>query len=76
LVAKGFHQRPGIDFKDTFSPVIKPQTIKMVLCIALPKGWTISQMDVNNVFLHGTIYEDVYMSQPIGFVHQNFHPCV
>lgn len=77
LVAKGFHQRPGIDFKDTFSPVIKPQTIKLVLSIAISKKWLLSQMDVNNAFLHGTLSEEVYMSQPPGFIHQNFphHVC-
>jgi hypothetical protein len=41
LVAKGFHQCPGIDYKDKFSPVIKRQTIKMVLGIALSKGWSL-----------------------------------
>src|ERR1044072_5123571 len=77
LVSKGFHQRPGIDFTDTFSPVIKPQTIKLVLCIALSRGWSISQMDVNNAFLHGSLSEDVYMAQPPGFIHPNFstHVC-
>lgn len=69
LVAKGFHQRPGLDFHDTFSPVLKPQTIKLVLCLALSKGWPLTQMDVNNAFLHGSIQEDVYMSQPAGFIH-------
>lgn len=72
LVAKGFHQRPGLDFKDTFSPVIKPQTIKLVLCLALSNGWPLTQMDVNNAFLHGTIDEDVYMAQPAGFIHSSF----
>jgi len=72
LVAKGFHQQPGIDYKDTFSPVIKPQTIKIVLCIAISKGWSLTQMDVNNAFLHGTISKNVYMDQPRGFVHPTF----
>ncbi|MCH83609.1 retrotransposon protein putative Ty1-copia subclass [Trifolium medium] len=63
LVDKGFHQRPEIDYKDTFNHVIKPQTIKMVLCIALSKGWNLMQM-VNNAFHNGTLNEAVYMSQP------------
>lgn len=77
LVAKGFHQQPGIDYTDTFSPVVKPQTIKVVICLALSCGWPLSHMDVNNAFLNGTISEDIYMSQPYGFVHPQFpnHIC-
>jgi len=55
LVTEGFHQRPGIDYTETYSLVIKPQTIKLVLCIALSNGWPLCQMDVNNAFLHGSI---------------------
>uniref|UniRef100_A0A803NSQ7 Uncharacterized protein n=1 Tax=Cannabis sativa TaxID=3483 RepID=A0A803NSQ7_CANSA len=68
LVAKGFHQRPGIDFGETFSPVIKASTVRIVLTIAVTKGWDIGQLDINNAFLNGTLVEDVYMAQPEGFV--------
>jgi len=56
----------------TYSPVIKPQTIKLVLCTALSHGWPLRQMDVNNAFLHGSISEHIYMSQPTGFVNSYF----
>lgn len=57
-----------MDFEETFSPVVKPVTIHAVLHIALNSGWTVNQLDVKNAFLHGTLDETVYMTQPPGFV--------
>lgn len=55
LVAKGFQQRLDIDFHDTFSPVVKAATIRLVLTLAISNGWPLKQLDVNNAFLHGTL---------------------
>lgn len=68
LVGKGYHQRQGIDYKETFSPVLKHKNVRIVLDTAVSCGWPLRQLDVNNAFLQGNLHEDVYMLQPTGFV--------
>nr|KYP52905.1 Retrovirus-related Pol polyprotein from transposon TNT 1-94 [Cajanus cajan] len=68
LVAKGFHQQPSLDFSETFSPVVKPVTIRVVLSLAVSFWWPLRQLDINNAFLNGMLEEDIYTSQPPGFV--------
>jgi hypothetical protein len=67
-VRRGFTQRPGVDYDETFSPVVKFATVCAVLSLALSRNWAIHQLDVKNTFLHGTLTETVYCSQPTGFV--------
>lgn len=63
-MAKGSSQTQGLDYNETFNPVIKPATIRIVLTIAVSRGWLVKQLDVNNVFLNGSLTETVYMHQP------------
>lgn len=66
LVVKGFLQRPGIDFEDTYAPVAKLSTVRVVLAVAVNEGFDIHQMDVKTAFLHGILKEELYMEVPDG----------
>ncbi|KAJ9540906.1 hypothetical protein OSB04_027412 [Centaurea solstitialis] len=68
LVAKGFKQQAGIDYDETFAPVARIEAIRIFLAYAAHKNFTVYQMDVKTAFLNGELKEEVYVSQPEGFV--------
>ena len=60
----GFSQRPGMNFAETFSPAVKPATVRTLLPLDLSRGWSIHQLDVKNAFLHVILSEAIYYTQP------------
>ena len=68
LVTKGHSQREGIDFKETFAPVSTKDSLRIIMAIVAHFDLEFNQMDVRTAFLNEYLYEDVYMTQPVGFV--------
>ena len=68
LVARGFSQQPGVDFDETYSPVVHKTSLRALLSYGLSRNMVIHQMDVVTAFLNGELSEDIYMSQPEGFI--------
>ena len=77
LVIRGLGQFTGLDCNETFSPIVKPTTIRIVLSIADTSSWVIRQFIVKHAFLHGDLHEKVYMAQTQSFIHPDFptHVC-
>ena len=67
LVAKGFTQTYGVDYMETFAPVAKINTIRMILSLTANYDWNLQQFDVKNAFLHGEIEKEIYMKLPPGY---------
>lgn len=68
LVAKGYVQRAGIDFDEVFAPVARMESVRVLLALAAHEHWEVHHMDVKSAFLNGDLKEEVYVSQPSGFV--------
>nr|GEW39528.1 integrase, catalytic region, zinc finger, CCHC-type, peptidase aspartic, catalytic [Tanacetum cinerariifolium] len=73
LVVRGYRQKEGIDFEESFASIAKMEAIRIFLAYAAHKLFTVFQMDVKTAFLHGSLKEDVYVCQPEGFIDAD-HP--
>ena len=68
LVTKGFMRIESIDFIETFSSMAKLNMVRLLLALASTQNWILEQLDVNNIFLHGDLHEEVYMELTQGIV--------
>ena len=67
LVTKGFSQIEGLDFDQIFSPVVRFETVHLILALAALNKWYIKAVDVHNAYLYSKLDEEIYMEQPEGF---------
>jgi hypothetical protein len=75
LVAKGYSQVEGLDFDETYAPVARLESIRILLAYATYHGFKLYQMDVKSAFLNGPIKEEVYVEQPPGFEDSEYPNC-
>ena len=68
FIAKGFTQVFGIDYKETFSPVARFETLHLIISLAALHDWELKALDVKMAFLYGELDEEIYMQQPEGYV--------
>ena len=68
LVAKGYSKKEGLDYENTFAPVEKMNTIRLMIALSTKKNWQLHQLDVKSTFLNGDLEEEVYIEQPEGFL--------
>jgi hypothetical protein len=68
LVARSFVQQEGIDFDDTFAPMARMESVRLLFSLATQEGWHVHHMDVKSAFLNGDLKEEVYVHQPPGFM--------
>jgi hypothetical protein len=71
FVARGFSQKEGIDYEETFAPVSRYTSIRTIIALAAKMKWKLHQMDMKTTFLNGVIEEEVYIEQPQGFEVEN-----
>nr|GFD38606.1 putative RNA-directed DNA polymerase [Tanacetum cinerariifolium] len=73
LVAKGYAQKEGVYFEESFAPIARLEAVRLFIAYAAHKSFTIYQMDAKTSFLYGPLKEEVYVNQPDGFV-DPYHP--